>query len=85
MFQLELYNIFHQNGTLNSNIQALLINSGNANAGTGQKGLENAYKTCEILAQKLKIQPEQILPFSTGVIGEELPLEPFENSISSPY
>ena len=65
---------------LNSNIQALLINSGNANAGTGQKGLENAYKTCEILAQKLKIQPEQILPFSTGVIGEELPLEPFENN-----
>jgi glutamate N-acetyltransferase/amino-acid N-acetyltransferase len=65
---------------LNSNIQALLINSGNANAGTGQKGLENAYKTCEILAQKLKIKPEQILPFSTGVIGEELPLEPFENN-----
>ena len=65
---------------LNSNIQALLINSGNANAGTGQKGLENAYKTCEILAQKLKIQPEQILPFSTGVIGVELPLEPFENN-----
>ena len=65
---------------LNSNIEALLINSGNANAGTGQKGLENAYKTCEILAQKLKIQPEQILPFSTGVIGEELPLEPFENN-----
>ena len=65
---------------LNSNIQALLINSGNANAGTGQKGLENAYKTCEILAQKLKIQPEQILPFSTGVIGQELPLEPFENN-----
>ena len=65
---------------LNSNIQALLINSGNANAGTGQKGLENAYKTCEILAQKLKIQPEQILPFSTGVIGQLLPLEPFEKS-----
>ncbi len=65
---------------LNSNIQALLINSGNANAGMGQKGLENAYKTCEILAQKLKIKPEQILPFSTGVIGEELPLEPFENN-----
>ena len=66
---------------LNSNIEALLINSGNANAGTGQKGLENAYKTCEILAQKLKIKPEQILPFSTGVIGEELPLEPFENNL----
>ena len=65
---------------LNSNIQALLINSGNANAGTGKKGLEGAYKTCEILALKLGIEPEQILPFSTGVIGQLLPLEPFEKS-----
>ena len=65
---------------LNSNIQALLINSGNANAGTGKKGLEDAYKTCEILALKLGIEPEQILPFSTGVIGQLLPLEPFEKS-----
>ena len=67
---------------LNSNIQALLINSGNANAGTGKKGLEDAYKTCEILALKLGIEPEQILPFSTGVIGQLLPLEPFEKSIN---
>ena len=65
---------------LNSNIQALLINSGNANAGTGKKGLEDAYKTCEILALKLGIEPEQILPFSTGVIGQLLPLEPFKKS-----
>ena len=65
---------------LNSNIQALLINSGNANAGNGKKGLEDAYKTCEILALKLGIEPEQILPFSTGVIGQLLPLEPFEKS-----
>ena len=65
---------------LNSNIQALLINSGNANAGTGKKGLEDAYKTCEILALKLGIKPEQILPFSTGVIGQLLPLEPFKKS-----
>ena len=65
---------------LNSNIQALLINSGNANAGTGKKGLEDAYKTCEILALKLGIEPVQILPFSTGVIGQLLPLEPFEKS-----
>ena len=65
---------------LNSNIQALLINSGNANAGTGKKGLEDAYITCEILAHKLGIKPEQILPFSTGVIGQLLPLEPFKKS-----
>ena len=43
---------------LNFNIEALLINSGNANAGTGKKGLENSVKSCEILAEKLSIKPE---------------------------
>ena len=68
---------------LNSNIEALLINSGNANAGTGKKGLKNAYKSCDILAKKLHIKPEQVLPFSTGVIGELLPIEPFESNVNS--
>ena len=58
---------------LNSNVKALLINSGNANAGTGQKGLEACLKTCEIFAGKLDINSDQILPFSTGVIGQLLP------------
>ena len=65
---------------LNSNVKALLINSGNANAGTGQKGLEACLKSCEILAGKLDIESDQILPFSTGVIGQSLPLEPFEKN-----
>ena len=65
---------------LNSNVKALLINSGNANAGTGQKGLEACLKSCEILAEKLDIESDQILPFSTGVIGQPLPLEPFEKN-----
>ena len=65
---------------LNSNVKALLINSGNANAGTGQKGLEACLKTCEIFAGKLDINSDQILPFSTGVIGQLLPLEPFEKN-----
>ena len=68
---------------LNSNIEALLINSGNANAGTGKKGLENAYKTCDMLSKELGIKPEQVLPFSTGVIGELLPIEPFESNVNS--
>ena len=68
---------------LNSNIEALLINSGNANAGTGKKGLENAYKSCDMLAKELGIKPEQVLPFSTGVIGELLPIEPFESNVNS--
>ena len=65
---------------LNSNVKALLINSGNANAGTGQKGLEACLKSCEIFAGKLDIESDQILPFSTGVIGQSLPLEPFEKN-----
>jgi len=68
---------------LNSNIEALLINSGNANAGTGKKGLENAYKSCDMLSKELGIKPEQVLPFSTGVIGELLPIEPFESNVNS--
>ncbi len=65
---------------LNSNVKALIINSGNANAGTGQKGLEICLETCEIFAGKLGIESDQILPFSTGVIGELLPLDPFEKN-----
>ena len=65
---------------LNSNIQALLINSGNANAGTGKKGLEDSFKSCEIIAEELNIKPEQVLPFSTGVIGKLLPVESIEKN-----
>jgi glutamate N-acetyltransferase/amino-acid N-acetyltransferase len=56
-------------------IRALLINTGNANAGTGQDGLTNAQVCCDALAQRLNISSEQILPFSTGVIMEPLPVE----------
>ena len=56
-------------------IRALLINTGNANAGTGDDGLVRATSTCIALAQHLEIAPEQILPFSTGVIMETLPSE----------
>ena len=67
---------------LNSDVLALLINSGNANAGTGQKGLENAYKTSDIVANKFGIKADQILPFSTGIIGEALPIDPFSSNIN---
>jgi glutamate N-acetyltransferase/amino-acid N-acetyltransferase len=65
---------------LSSNIQALLINSGNANAGTGKKGLEDSFKSCEIIAEELNIKPEQVLPFSTGVIGQLLPVDSIEKN-----
>ena len=55
----------------------LVVNSGNANAGTGQKGLENARQVCQSLADLQGVPVEQVLPFSTGVIGEQLPVEPF--------
>ncbi|MDE2416612.1 MAG: bifunctional glutamate N-acetyltransferase/amino-acid acetyltransferase ArgJ [Burkholderiales bacterium] len=56
-------------------VRAMLINTGNANAGTGADGLARARSTCEALAAKLNIAVEQILPFSTGVIMESLPSE----------
>ena len=54
-------------------IRALLVNTGNANAGTGEEGLARARATCSALAGQLGFKPEQILPFSTGVILEPLP------------
>ena len=56
-------------------IRALLVNTGNANAGTGADGLARAHSTCEALAERLHVKPNQILPFSTGVIMESLPSE----------
>jgi len=56
-------------------IEALIINTGNANAGTGNEGLRRAQQTCDALAHALGISAEQVLPFSTGVILEPLPVE----------
>ena len=56
-------------------IVALVVNTGNANAGTGEAGLANANATCAALAKLLICEANQILPFSTGVILEPLPLE----------
>ena len=56
-------------------IRAILINTGNANAGTGDDGLTRAHACCIALARELNLSPEQVLPFSTGVIMEPLPHE----------
>jgi len=55
-------------------IRALVVNTGNANAGTGEQGMKDALATCAALAKELELNPEQILPFSTGVILEPLPI-----------
>ncbi len=53
----------------------LLVNTGNANAGTGDAGLVASKRCCEAVAQQCSCQAEEVLPFSTGVIGEPLPVE----------
>ena len=60
---------------LKNDIQALVINTGNANAGTGEDGLKRAAQVCEALASHLGCDAEEVLPFSTGVIMEPLPAE----------
>lgn len=62
-------------------IRFLVINTGNANAGTGQQGLDDAVETCNRLAALKSVEAEQVLPFSTGVIGEYLPMSAIVNGI----
>src|SRR5689334_8016388 len=60
---------------LKNQVQALVINTGNANAGTGDDGLRRAMQVCDALASHLGCNADQVLPFSTGVIMEPLPVE----------
>ena len=66
---------------LQNSPRALLINSGNANAGTGKEGIVNTLRSCEVLANELDIKAEEVLPFSTGVIGKQIDLSNFESGI----
>ena len=59
----------------------LLVNAGNANAGTGRRGIEDAKRCCAIVAGATGAAAESVLPFSTGVIGEPLPVERFEHAV----
>jgi glutamate N-acetyltransferase / amino-acid N-acetyltransferase len=58
-----------------SDIRALVVNTGNANAGTGEQGVADAKRTCAEAARILGLTPEQVLPYSTGVIMEPLPVD----------
>ncbi len=64
-----------------NDIRALLVNTGNANAGTGEPGLQHAKQSCDVLACLLDLNSEQILPFSTGVILEPLPVDRIINAL----
>ncbi|MCO6414229.1 MAG: bifunctional glutamate N-acetyltransferase/amino-acid acetyltransferase ArgJ [Thiogranum sp.] len=61
----------------------LLVNSGNANAGIGETGLADARKTCSLLAQSTGCDAQQVLPFSTGVIGERLPVDKIDAALGN--
>ncbi len=74
--------ILAKNNLSQNSPRALLINSGNANAGTGDTGMQNAQQSCSWLAQKLSCTAGQILPFSTGVIGQQLPMDKMQAGIS---
>ncbi len=62
-------------------VRALLVNTGNANAGTGADGLARARRSCQALAAQLGVDMTQVLPFSTGVIMETLPVERIEAAL----
>jgi len=65
----------HLKNSLTLPVRALVVNTGNANAGTGADGLARARRSCHALARQLNVAIEQVLPFSTGVIMEPLPAE----------
>ncbi|WP_180125801.1 bifunctional glutamate N-acetyltransferase/amino-acid acetyltransferase ArgJ [Rhodoferax sp. BLA1] len=67
----------------NQGIRAMVINTGNANAGTGADGLARAQQSCAALASRLGISAQQVLPFSTGVIMETLPVERIEAGLDA--
>ena len=64
-------------------VRALVINTGNANAGTGADGLKRALATCDAMARKLGLDAREVLPFSTGVIMEPLPLDRIEAGLAA--
>lgn len=73
--------ISKQRLTSQAQVRALLINTGNANAGTGEQGLQDAISTSATLATTLGLQENQVLPFSTGVILEPLPADKIKAAI----
>ena len=63
----------------------LLINSGNANAGTGEQGMQAAQTCCQAVAELSKLNSNTVLPFSTGVIGQQLPVEKIKTALPDAY
>jgi len=68
---------------LQGEVRYLLTNTGNANAGTGEPGMQAAIRSCASLAKLVGVAEDAILPFSTGVIGEPLPVEKIEGALQA--
>jgi glutamate N-acetyltransferase / amino-acid N-acetyltransferase len=63
--------------------RAVVVNAGNANCCTGERGLSNARRMCELAAQKTGAAPQEVLVCSTGIIGHQLPMDKVENAIAA--
>ena len=63
--------------------EALLINSGNANAGTGEQGMRDALQSCSWVAERIGCAADQVLPFSTGVIGQSMPMSALKKGVEA--
>ena len=72
-----------QNLRVGAEKRAFIINTGTANAGTGDLGLINAKQTCELVAKNFNLSAEDVLPFSTGVIMKHLPMQKIEQGIQA--
>lgn len=81
LFQAAPIKVARDNLEKSSGIRAVLVNAGQANACTGEVGISNCLKTLEILADLLDVNPEDILPASTGVIGDHLKMDLFEKNL----
>jgi glutamate N-acetyltransferase/amino-acid N-acetyltransferase len=63
--------------------RAIIVNAGNANCCTGERGVQNARRMCELAAQKVGCRPQEVLVCSTGIIGHPLPMDKVETAISA--
>ena len=75
--------ILDRQRTPGKNIRAVIVNSGNANACTGDEGMRNAKRMAAATAKAIGASEEQILVMSTGIIGEQLPIDKIETGVGS--
>ncbi|QFT89162.1 Arginine biosynthesis bifunctional protein ArgJ [Bacillus sp. THAF10] len=83
LFQAPPLKVTQESIRIGETLQGVLVNSGNANSCTGQKGLENAYEMRRMFAYKIGLNEEEVAVVSTGVIGEQLPMLAIKQGVES--